>query len=141
MRVRPLTKTHEAVTAVSTGSAPVALGMIQALITRLGYELDLWVLWSGGILACLMLAICFATTTHLVWASLWGRRSKAAVASARGTYGKAVVGGRAEDEPGVTIGPMPMAEALELWKTPEPEFIPLDEAARWLYNNAAPWLR
>jgi hypothetical protein len=52
-----------------------------------------------------------------------------------------VVDGRALDEPGVTIGPMPTAEALAVLARPEQEYIPLNEAGQWLYDNAEPWLR
>lgn len=52
-----------------------------------------------------------------------------------------VVGGRAQDEPGVTIGPMPTAEALQVFARQEQDYISLKEAGQWLYDNAEPWLR
>ncbi|MDP3632378.1 hypothetical protein [Phenylobacterium sp.] len=55
-------------------------------------------------------------------------------------YGKAI-GGRAEDEPGVSIGPIPTTEALKVFAAPTPEYIPLEEAGRWLYENASPGIR
>lgn len=68
-------------------------------------------------------------------------RKKPAIRRADIPHGKYIVGGRAEDEPGVTIGPMSPAEALKLWKAPEPEYIPIEDAGRWLYENASPKIR
>lgn len=63
------------------------------------------------------------------------------VSSTNPTYGKIVVGGRATDELGVTIGPLPTAEALNVFEKSASEYIPLDEAGTWLYDNGEPWLR
>ncbi len=52
-----------------------------------------------------------------------------------------IVGGRAEDERGVTIGPMPTAEASRRFEKPGPEYIPLEDAGRWLYENASQRIR
>ncbi len=57
---------------------------------------------------------------------------------------KYIVGGRAEDEPGQTIGPMRIAEALqEMRASAEPalEYIPIEDAGRWIYENASPRIR
>jgi len=74
--VLPLKKTHETITAIATGAVPVALGMVLALVDRLGYELAEWVLWLGAGVAGILLVICFATTLHLT--SKW-RSTRAAV--------------------------------------------------------------
>lgn len=146
--VLPLKKTHETFTAISTGAVPVALGMIFALIDRLGYELADWLLWIGLLVAVVLLAICFATTMQVVWRWWAGRKSKDAAAAAISAYGKAaapangkyVVGGRAEDEPGVSIGPIPTVEALNVFADSE-EYVPIEDAGRWLYTNAGEGLQ
>lgn len=50
-----------------------------------------------------------------------------------------IVGGRAQDEPGSAIGPMPTLEAIRrLEKATEvSELIPISEAGAWLYDHAS----
>jgi hypothetical protein len=139
--MRRLKWTHEQVRAVSTGAVPVAFALIGAAIDRAGYELADWVIWSGAALGVVMLIVSLATIAQLVWGWLRTRRGRSGVDDIPAAYGKYVVGGRAEDRAGVTIGPLPTAEAIALWRAEEREFIPLDDAARWLYDNAEPWLK
>lgn len=114
----------------------------------------------------LLVVVTFGSVAWVLWPIVWGvvgwlwrfllplfQPAKVTPASALSGYGVAslgnrdggfIVGGRAEDEPGVTIGLMPTAEALRAMRTaaePEREFIPLKDAGQWLYDNGAAWLR
>ena len=101
--------------------------------------------WAQPALALFILgSLLWAFWPLLLWARSWVVQRL----SHRHAYGmipvmvRSVAGGRAIDEAGRTIGPMPVDQAVALWGSDgEPEFIPLEEAARWLYDNGSPWLR
>ncbi|WP_333588041.1 hypothetical protein [Phenylobacterium sp.] len=143
---------------VGMGGPEAAIGALRDTINFLlagtGYEAPAWI--SVGALAKPFRYACFAAAMAvLIWA-FWPiitalrlyRPRNAQTSPSHTSYGRFdrpqayrsyVVGGRAQE--GTTTGPMPLHDAINIWREENPDFLPLEDAARWLYDNASPSLR
>lgn len=103
------------------------------------WEAASWLTVSG--MEWLRYLFLLAAAGILVWSFWPARRPDVTGGPASVPEGKYIFGGHAEDEPGVTIGPMPTAEALNVFGDAQSDYVPIEDAGRWLYANASERLR